>query len=36
MIFNKKQLKIFKGVRERTWYQQDRLDDHLKDNGLIL
>ena len=25
MIFNKKQLKIFKGVRERTWYQQDRL-----------
>ena len=25
MFFNSKQLKIFKGVRERTWYQQDRL-----------
>jgi len=25
MIFNSKQLKIFKGVKERIWYQQDRL-----------
>ena len=25
MFFNRKQLKLFKGVRERTWYQQERL-----------
>ena len=25
MFFNSKQLKLFKGVRERTWYQQERL-----------
>jgi len=25
MFYNSKQLKIFKGVKERTWYQQDRL-----------
>ena len=25
MFFNRKQLKLFKGVRERVWYQQERL-----------
>lgn len=25
MFFNRKQLKLFKGVRERIWYQQERL-----------
>jgi len=25
MFFNSKQLKLFKGVRERIWYQQERL-----------
>ena len=25
MFYNSKQLKIFKGVKERTWYQQERL-----------
>jgi len=25
MFFNSKQLKLFKGVRERVWYQQERL-----------
>ena len=25
MFVNRKQLKLFKGVRERTWYQQERL-----------
>ena len=25
MIFSKKQLKLFKGVKERVWYQQERL-----------
>ena len=25
MFFNSKQLKIFKGAKERTWFQQNRL-----------